>query len=182
MAISVFHQTCGRDLDTFFSAIKYRQPTILVIAAHYRAMIVIFASTRWCDTEERWAGNGDSYNFGCKPKTVIFYATGKDENFMNLDRNSGLGGKIRRSVLGLDVSLESGTFHEDVDTFDLPASVPQGLGEKVEVAHGEFVGVWTAPDPEDERSKVKVRKTNLEIKGGNVDIKYLLSQIFQIFH
>ena len=65
------------DLDTFFSAIKYRQPTILVIAAHYGAMIVIFASTRWCDTEERWAGNGDSYIFGCKPKMVIFYSTEK---------------------------------------------------------------------------------------------------------
>ena len=141
MAISVFNQTRGRDLDTFFRAMKYRQPTILVITAHYGAMIVIFASTSWCDAEERWAGNGDSYNFGCKPKTVIFYATGNDENFMNFDRNSGPRGKIRRFGLGLDVSLESGTFHEDVHTFDLPSSVPQGLGENVEVSHGEFVGV-----------------------------------------
>ena len=178
MAISVFNQTRGRDLATFFRAMKYRQSTIVLITAHYGAMIVIFASTRWCDTEERWAGNGDSYNFGCKPKTVIFYATGKDENFMNLDRNSGLGGKIRRSVLGLDVSLESGTFHEDVDTFDLPTSFPQCLGENVEVAHVEVVGVWPAPDPEDERSNIKVRKRNLDLKGSNADINDLLSQIF----
>ena len=141
-------------------------------------MVGVFASTSWCDTEGGWTGNGDSYIFGCRPKTVLFYSTGKDQNFMNLDRNSGLGGKIRRSVLGLDVSLESGTFHEDVDTFDLPTSFPQCLGENVEVAHVEVVGVWPAPDPEDERSNIKVRKRNLDLKGSNADINDLLSQIF----
>ena len=172
-------KTHGRDFDTFFGAIEYRGPTIIVITTPDGAMVGVFASTSWCDTEGGWTGNGDTYIFGCKPKMAIFYSTGKDENFMSLDRNSGLGlgGKIGRFGLGLDVSLESGTFHEDVDTFDLPTSAPQGLGENFEVAHVEVWGVGPAPDPEDERSNVKVRKPNLELKGGNVDMNDLLSQI-----
>ena len=100
---------------------------------------------------------------------------------MSLDRNSGLGlgGKIGRFGLGLIVSLDSGMFHEDVDTFDLPSSAPQVLGENVEVAHAEVVGIAPAPNPEDERSKVKVRKPNLELKGGNIDINDLPSRIFK---
>ena len=172
-------KTHGRDFDTFFGAIEYQGPTILVITTPDGAMVGVFASTSWCDTEGGWTGNGDTYIFGCKPKMAIFYSTGKDENFMSLDRNSGLGlgGKIGRFGLGLDVSMESGTFHEDVDTFDLPTSAPQGLGENFEVAHVEVWGVGPAPDPENERSNVKVRKPNLELKGGNVDMNDLLSQI-----
>ena len=80
--------------------------------------------------KEDFTGNGDTNIFGWKPKIVIFHSMAKDENFTSLDRSSGLGlgGKISRFGLGLDVFLESGTFHEDVDTFDLPTSarVPEG--------------------------------------------------------
>ena len=83
--------------------------------------------------KEDLTGNGDTNIFGWKPKITIFHSMGKDENFMSLDQNSGLGlgGKISRLGLGLDLSLESGTFHEDVDTFDLPASagVSEGRGK-----------------------------------------------------
>jgi len=169
----------GKDFDAFFGAIEFQGPTILVITTPDGAMVGVFASTSWCDTEEGWTGNGDTYIFSCKPKMSIFYSTGKDENFMSLDRNSGLGvgGKIGRFGLGLDASLESGTFHEDVETFDLPPNPPQGLGEQFEVAHVEVWGLGPAPNPSDERNSSNIRKPNLELKGGNVDMNDLLSQI-----
>ena len=93
--------------------------------------------------KEDLAGNGDTNIFGWKPNITIFPSMGKDENFMSLDQNSGLGlgGKISRFGLGLDLSLESGTFHEDVDTFDLPASagLPEGGGKGVTLAFLEIL-------------------------------------------
>ena len=78
--------------------------------------------------KEDLTGNGDTNIFGWKPKIAIFQSMGKDENFMSLDQNSGpgLGGKISRFGSGFGVSLESETFHEDVD---LPASTGAGKRE-----------------------------------------------------
>ena len=51
-------------------------------------VVIIFS---WAPTEGGWIGNGDSFVFSIKPKMAVFYATGKNENFLYLDRNSGLG-------------------------------------------------------------------------------------------
>ena len=171
-------KTHGSDFGTFFGAIEYQGPTILVICTTDGAMIGAFASTSWCDTDGGWTGNGDSYIFGCKPKMAIFYATGKDDNILSLDRSSGLGlgGRNGRFGLGLDTSLQSGTYHEDIDTFDLPTNLP-GIEQNFEVAHIEVWGLGPAPDPSDERNNVTIRKPNLEIRGGNVDMNDLLGQI-----
>jgi hypothetical protein len=40
----------------------------------------------WADTDGGWTGNGDSFVFAVKPKMAVFYATGKNENFLFLDR------------------------------------------------------------------------------------------------
>ena len=171
-------KTHQKDFDTFVGAIEYQGPTILVISTPDGAMVGVFASTSWCDTEGGWTGNGDTYIFGCKPKMAIFYSTGKDENFMSLDRSSGLGlgGRNGRYGLGLDTSLESASYHEDVETFDLPPN-PPGIGEYFEVSHVEVWGLGPAPDPYEERNNVSIRKPNLQISGGNVDMNDLLSQI-----
>ena len=75
--------------------------------------------------KEDLTGNGDTNIIGWKPKIAIFHSMGRDENFISLDQNSGLGlgGKISRFGSGFGVSLESETFHEDVD---LPASTGAG--------------------------------------------------------
>ena len=87
--------------------------------------------------KEDLTGNGDTNIFGWKPKIAIFQSMGKDENFMSLDQNSGpgLGGKISRFGSGFGVSLESETFHEDVD---LPAST----GGRKEGGKGRHWPFW----------------------------------------
>jgi hypothetical protein len=59
--------------------------------------------------------------FSIKPKMAVFYATGKNENFLFLDRNSGLGlgGKPGCHGFGLSASMETVTYNEEVETFDL---------------------------------------------------------------
>lgn len=67
-------------------------PTLLLArSSDGENMIGAFASTSWAPTEGGWIGNGDSFIFSIKPKMAVFYATGKNENFLFLDRNSGLG-------------------------------------------------------------------------------------------
>ena len=87
--------------------------------------------------KEDLTGNGDTNIFGWKPKIAIFQSMGKDENLMSLDQNSGpgLGGKISRFGSGFGVSLESETFHEDVD---LPAST----GGRKEGGKGRHWPFW----------------------------------------
>ena len=53
-------------------------------------------------------GNGDSFVFTLNPKMAIFYATGKNENFMFLDQSNhglGLGGKVSafKSITGFEI-------------------------------------------------------------------------------
>ena len=83
--------------------------------------------------KEDLTGNGDNDIFGWKPKMAIFHSMGRDENFMSLEQNSGLGlgGKISRIGSGFGVSLESETFHEDVD-------LPTSTGGRKEEARGDI--------------------------------------------
>ncbi len=66
-----------------------------------------------------------------------------------------------------------GTYHEDVNTYDLPAIYP----EEFEISHLEVWGLGPETDKDKERSKIHVRKPNLQIRGGQVDMDDLLGQI-----
>jgi hypothetical protein len=46
-----------------------------------------------------------------------------------------------------------------------------------EFDHLEAWGLGSAPDPGQERSRVSVRRTNLSVRGGNVDFDDLADQI-----
>lgn len=72
-------------------------------------------------------GNGDSFVFSLKPQMAVFYATGKNENFLSLDRvcGLGLGGKVNHFGFGIPVNMDTVTYNEEVDTFDLPNMFPQ---------------------------------------------------------
>jgi len=70
--------------------------------------------------------------------------------------------------------LLSGSYHEDVETFDLPPLYPEGF----EINHLEVWGLGPETDEAKERAKVHVRKPNLQIRsGGGVDMDDLLGQI-----
>ena len=85
----------------------------------------------------------------------------------------GLGGRKDRFGLSLNPDLSSGTYHEDVDTFDLPALFP----ESFDIEHLEVWGLGPETDPDRERAKLHVRKPNLQITGGDVDLDDLMGQI-----
>ena len=61
-----------------------------------------------------------------------------------------------------------------VTTFDLPA-LPGG--STFEIDHVEVWGLGPKVSAEDERAKVQVRKPDLDIEGGNVDMDDLMGQI-----
>ena len=108
---------------------------------------------------------------------TVFYATGQDENLMFLDQGThglGMGGKVGRFGFGIKPDLETLEYHEDVCTFDLPA-LPGG--STFEIDHVEVWGLGPQPRAEEERNKVQVRKPDLDITGGNVDMDDLMGQI-----
>ena len=109
---------------------------------------------------------------------AVYYATGKNENFMFLDQGHhglGLGGKVGRFGLGLKPDMETLEYNEDIETFDLPA-LPGG--STFEIDHVEVWGRGPQPRAEEERAKVQVRKPDLDIQeGGNVNMDDLLGQI-----
>ena len=148
---------------------------IIARSSDGESILGAFASTSWTDTEGGWTGNGDSFVFSIKPKMAVFYATGKNENFLFLDRNSqlGLGGKLGHHGFGISASMETITYNEEVDTFDLPNSFPSDC----EFDHLEAWGLGFAPNPDQERSRVQIRRPNLSIRGGNVDFDDLADQI-----
>jgi hypothetical protein len=171
-------KTTERSFVELSKAIQYEGPTLMIIRTTDDAIFGAFASTSWAETEGGWVGNGDSFVFTLHPKMAIFYATGKNENFMYLDQNEhglGLGGKVGRFGLGLAPDMETLTYHEDVDTFDLPA-MPGG--SNFEVEHIEVWGLGPQPLAEDERAQVQVRKPDLDLRGGGgVDMGDLMGQI-----
>ncbi len=107
---------------------------------------------------------------------AVFYSTGKNENFMYLDNENGLGlgGKPGHFGFGILPDLSGLSYNEEVDTFDLP--VLKG-GASYNIDHVEVWGLGPEVDPSEERSKVNVRKPNLQIKGGGVDMNDLMSQM-----
>jgi len=169
-----------RDFRTFKEAVQFKGPTLLVIKTSEGQVAGAYASTSWTDTDGGWTGDSDTYLFTLAPKMAIFYSTGKNDNVMYMDDTAGLGlgGRKGHFGLGLDASLQSATYNEDVDTFDLPANVLPGGGEPFSVAHVEVWGLGPEPSADAERSKTSVRKPNLEISGGGqVDMGDLLGQI-----
>lgn len=159
----------------FVDKISYQGPTLIVVQDSNGNTFGAFASTSWGNTEGGWTGNGDCFVFAIKPKMAVFYATGKNENYMSLseEHGLGLGGKLGHFGLGIQTDLSSGTYNEEVETFDLPASLPSTF----DIEHVEVWGLGPEVDPSSERSELKVRKPNLQISGGNVDMNDLLGQI-----
>ena len=149
---------------------------ILARSSDGESMIGAFASTSWGHTDGGWTGNGDSFVFSIKSKMAVFYATGKNENFLFLDRNSGLGlgGKPGHHGFGISAAMETVTYNEEVETFDLPNVFPP----EFEFDHLEAWGLGVAPNPAEERSKISIRQTNLAIRGGDVDFDDLADQLF----
>jgi hypothetical protein len=80
---------------------------------------------------------------------------------------------LSRFGLCLDPSLSSGTYHEDVDTFDLPPLLPAEFS----VDHVEVWGLGPETDADTERAKLHIRKPNLNVRSGEVDMDDLASQL-----
>lgn len=170
-------KTSDNDFVEFSKSIQYEGPTMIVVRTTNDLILGAFASTSWCESEGGWIGNADSFIFTLNPKMACLYSTGQDENFMFLDQGSyglGMGGKIGKFGLGISPDLETLDYHEDVRTFDLPA-LPGG--SSFEIDHIEVWGLGPQPRAEDERAKVQIRKPDLDIQDGNVDMNDLLGQI-----
>ena len=69
--------------------------------------------------------------------------------------------------------METISYNEEVETFDLPSVFPQ----EFEFEHLEAWGLGSAPNPSQERSKVFIRRPNLAVRGGDVDFDDLADQI-----
>lgn len=93
--------------------------------------------------------------------------------FLSPSDGLGLGGRVGRFGLSINPDLSSGNYHEDVETFDLPPKYP----ESFQIDHLEVWGLGPETNPSRERSKLHIRKPNLDIRGGNVDMDDLLGQI-----
>lgn len=78
-----------------------------------------------------------------------------------------------RFGISLSSSLASGTFHEDIDTFDIPPLLP----EEFSVEHVEVWGLGSETDPSAERAKLHVRRPNVQIRSGEADMDDLMDQI-----
>ena len=168
-------KTNGRDFDEFFSAIELKGPTLVIIQDGDGNVFGAFTSTSWADSEGGWLGNGDTFIFALKPTMAVFYSTGKDDNIMYASKSEGLGlgGRIGRFGLSVSNSLEKGTYHADIETFDLGKVVPS----EFTIEHIEVWALGPETDPSTERSKLHVRKPNLQIQGGSVDMDDLMGQI-----
>lgn len=169
-------RTHSKSFSDFVDAIEFQGPTIILArSSDGENMVGAFASTSWAPTEGGWIGNGDSFVFAIKPKMAVFYATGKNENFLYLDRNEGLGlgGKPGHFGFGISASMETVTYNEEVDTFDLPNLFPK----EFEFEHLEAWGLGAAPNQDSERSKVFIRRPNLAVRGGDVDLDDLADQL-----
>lgn len=171
-------KTHSKDGSGFIDKIELMGPTIVLIRDTSGNMFGVFTSTSWADSEGGWIGNGDSFIFAIKPKMAVFHATGKDDNIMFMSKTEdpmlGLGGRKGRFGLSLNRDLASGSYHEDVDTFDLPPGV---TSEEFEVELVEVWGLGPETDPDRERSKLHVRKANTRVRGGDVDMGDLMDQI-----
>ena len=67
---------------------------------------------------------------------------------------------LLRFGISLSSSLESGTYHEDIDTFDLPPLI----SEEFIIEHVEVWGLGSETDPNSERAKLHVRRPNVQIR------------------
>lgn len=83
----------------------------------------------WIDSKGEWMGNGDSFIFSLKPQMTVFYATGKNDNYLSLDRASGLGlgGKVNHFGFGIPAKMNKVTYNEEVETYDLPDIFPREM-------------------------------------------------------
>lgn len=170
-------KTNERDYVELSKSIQYEGPTLIIVKTTNETIIGAFAATSWADSEGGWIGNGDSFVFSLNPKMAVFYSTGQNENFMYLDQGEhgiGLGGQVGHFGLGIAPDLETLSYNEEITTFDLP---PLPGGTSFEIEHIEVWGLGPQPRAEDERAKVHVRRPNLDIQDGNVDMDDLMGQI-----
>lgn len=171
-------KTMERSFVELSKSIQYEGPTLIIVQTANESIIGAFASTSWAETEGGWVGNGDSFVFSLNPKMAVFYATGKNENFMYLDQGNhglGMGGQVGRFGFNIKPDMETLEYHEETETFDLPA-LPGG--SSFEIDHIEVWGLGSQPRAEEERNKVQIRKPDLNINaGGAVDMDDLMGQI-----
>lgn len=169
-------RTMDKDFGTFVDKLLYAGPTLIIIRSASGEVFGAFTSTSWCETDGGWTGNGDTFVFSIKPKMAIFYSTGKDEHFMFLSRDEGLGLGGRTGHFGLSIapSMTEGKYHEEIETFDLP--VIPGM-ENFQIDHVEAWGLGPEVDRSAEKSKTHVRKPNLQTRNNPVDMDDLLGQI-----
>lgn len=169
-------KTNAQDFDEFFDLIALKGPTLMIIQDSDGNVFGAFTSTSWSDSQGGWMGNGDSFIFSLKPKMAVFYSTGKDDNIMYCSRDEGLGlgGRVGRHGLSISTSLASGTYHEDVDTFDLPPMMP----EEFDISHIEVWALGPETDESTESSKLHIRRANTNItRNRGVDMDDLMGQI-----
>lgn len=165
-----------RSLSELVSRISYKGPNIIVVKDTEGRCFGAHSSSSWLDTDGGWVGNGECFLFSLSPKMAIFCSTGKDENFMRLTGDClALGGKPGNFGLSLGPQLNSGTCHDNIETFD---TIRLAGSTSFDIDHVEVWGLGPEPDPNTERSNTQVRKPNLEIRGGQADLADLESQLF----
>jgi len=166
----------SRSMDEFLARICYKGPTIIVVKDTDGHMFGAHASSSWCNTEDGWIGNGESFLFSIVPKMAVFDSTGKDENFMRLNEEGlAMGGSQGNFGLSISSDLESGECSGDIDTF---ATIQLAGAASFQIMHLEVWGLGPEPDEATEMQNTSVRKPNMNIRGGYVDMGDLASQIF----
>jgi len=163
-------------MDELMGRICYKGPTIIVIKDTEGHMFGAHASSSWCNTDDGWIGNGESFLFSIVPKMAIFDSTGKDENFMRLNEEGlAMGGSPGNFGLFISSDLESGECSGDIDTF---STIQLAGAPAFQIMHLEVWGLGPEPDEATEMQNTSVRKPNMNIRGGHVDMGDLASQIF----
>jgi len=165
----------GASMSEMMNRIMYKGPTIIVVKCTSGNIFGCHASTSWIDTAGGWVGNGECFLFSISPKMAIFHSTGKDENFQKMSSDLlAMGGKDGHHGFQLNDDLSSGDCNADIQTFD---TIQLSSEKNFQIEHVEVWGLGSEPDMDAERQNVQPRKPNLDIRGGNVDMLDLESQI-----
>lgn len=93
--------------------------------------------------------------------------------YMSRTDGFGLGGRVGHFGLSVSPDLSTGNYHEEIETFDLPPKYPV----EFTISHLEVWGLGPETDPYKEKSKLHIRKPNLNVRSGNVNMDDLLGQI-----
>lgn len=164
-----------RSLEELISQICYKGPTVLIVQDDEGRTFGAHASTSWCNTEDGWVGNGESFLFSIQPKMAVFHSTGKDENFQMLSSDFlALGGSKGNFGLELNSDLTTGNSSGDIQTFH---TIQLSASPQFSISHVEVWGLGPEPDRQTEQANARPRRPNLDIRGGDADMLDLESQI-----